>query len=180
MNENMSTGSQPSSGFGQIKTAGIILALIVLVAIIWFVAGNKKKQVSISTPVPTATSTPTASTEPVKVQKTNVPISQTPQGFPADVPIEKGATITQNYNATSDTGLFQATRVFTSSKSAEANFALYSSYFKTSGWAVTITLDTATEKLIAGKKGNQNLKVSISQNTVTKEVSVDITYSSQK
>src|SRR5579862_5803833 len=59
------------------------------------------------------------------VTQTAVDPKTLPQDFPANIPLEKGATVTQNYNAQSISGQYQATRAFESKKSVADNDKLY-------------------------------------------------------
>jgi hypothetical protein len=152
-------------------TLWAVVVLVVVLALVLVIRSSKKPQ--------SGTGNKPASGS-LQVTKTEVPPGTAPQGFPADIPIEAGAKITQNYNATAGNGLFQATRVFDSSKSMDQNFAIYSDYLKSAGWTVVNTLNLSTTKVLAAKKGAANLQITIAQNTVTKVISVSISYSEQK
>jgi len=66
----------------------------------------------------------------------NVPASQLPNDFPSIIPIEKGAVIVSNFNASAPNGQVQATRSFDSAKSVAENLRFYELYILTSrsGW----------------------------------------------
>lgn len=110
------------------------------------------------------------------VTKQDVPVTETPNRFPQDVPIETGAKITQNYNATAADGRYQATRTFETARTLDANFKLYSDYLKANGWKVEANVDTETYKMLLGSNGNAQLQISINENSVTKAKTVDISY----
>lgn len=154
-----------------------LLAVILLAVIAVLAQQNAKKQINRSNPNPAAA---VQSTAPLKVTKTEVPAGQLPEGFLAGIPMEKGAAITQNYNALAETGLFQATRVFVTAKSLDANFTLYLGYLKTNSWKITNTVNLAQTKVLSASKGPENLQITISQNSITKVKTVDISYSVQK
>lgn len=166
------------------KTKIIIsLAVLVILVLAWFAFGHNSKignKAGNNPSTQTSSSTePTSSQTPLNVTKTEVPKNQAPQGFPADIPIEKGATITQNYNATADNGLVQATRTFITKQTLDQNFTIYSNYLKNAGWSITNTLNLSTTKVLSAKKGDANLQITISTNSITKVNTVDISYSSQ-
>jgi len=163
--------------------AKYITALIVVVALVlvlaafmvrYFMGQHRQQPVSqpqVFNPKPG---------QSLPVVKNDVPKNVAPQGFPADIPIESGATITQNYNATAPNGMFQATREFQTKQSLGQNFALYSNYFASSGWKITNSLNLANVKILNAKKGNANLQITIFQNTTTKQNSISISYTSSQ
>lgn len=114
------------------------------------------------------------------VQKTNVDFSKNPEKFPSDIPIEAGARITQNYNATTPQGMFQATKVFETSQSLGANLALYTKYFNDNAWKITATIDDATYKMVSATKDGKTIQVSIDENKVSKVKTVSISYTEGK
>lgn len=110
------------------------------------------------------------------VDKVNVDFSQNPEKFPAKIPVEAGARITQNYNATTPEGIFQATKVFETSQSLSANLALYTKFFNDNGWNISATIDQPTIKMVAGEKDGKSIQVSITENKVSKIRTVSINY----
>ena len=115
-----------------------------------------------------------------KVTKVEVPKSQAPAGFPSDLPIEKGAVLTQNFEADTSVGQHQATRQFESKKTVSENYALYADYFKTSGWTVLAKSPGDTLSTIAAKKGEGSLTVNISKDPAGKKVTVDLSFVTKK
>lgn len=111
-----------------------------------------------------------------KVEKTNVDFSMAPQKFPANVPIESGARITQNYNSTSADGRFQATRAFETKVTLSENLKIYSEFLKSDGWKVDATTDEANYKMVFGAKGKSTLLISIDENKANSMKTVSITY----
>ncbi len=144
----------------------IIIVLAILIALGLFFFLNQRNQQSKQ-----------VESETGKVTKTNVDFDKAPQGFPEGVPIETGAKLTQNYNATTPDGRFQATRVFETSKTLDENLAIYSDYLKKQGWEIGSTLNDPTYKVVSGTKGVQNMQVVIDENKVNKIKTVSITYS---
>ncbi len=111
---------------------------------------------------------------PIK-QKTEVPTDKLPDKFPPTLPVEQGAVISQNYNATANNGQYQATRAFETKQTLAANYTLYTNWLKNNGWKINSNLDGPSYKMVSGSKEKQQLQVSISENTVTKTNSVTLT-----
>ncbi len=118
-----------------------------------------------------------AQQKPAVVEKTNVDFSKNPEKFPTDIPVEAGARITQNYNAVTPQGMFQATKVFETKDSLSSKLALYTKYFNDNGWSITATVDQETFKMVSAQKDGQTIQVSIDQNKVTNIRTVSINYS---
>jgi flagellar basal body-associated protein FliL len=110
------------------------------------------------------------------VPQINVNNSQLPNKFPTDVPLEAKAAVTQNFNATNATGMYQATREFISQKTMGDNFTLYKAALKKVGWTVTqVTTDAArSQDIILATKAGNSLTVRIyldTQNQVRVNIS---------
>lgn len=114
------------------------------------------------------------------VQKTNIDFSKLPAKFPTNIPIETGAKTTQNYNATTPAGLFQATRTFETKQTLAANLTLYTDFLKKDGWKIKGTTDNPTYKMVMGAKGKQSLLITINEMQTTKIKTVSISYSKTK
>lgn len=114
------------------------------------------------------------------VGKTNVDFSKLPERFPTNIPMESGAKLTQNYNATTPTGQFQATRTFETKQTLVANQTLYTDFLKKDGWAIKGTTDNPTYKMVMGVKGKQALLIAINEYQVTKIKTVSISFSETK
>ncbi len=110
---------------------------------------------------------------PIK-EKKEVPVDKLPDKFPAGLPIETGATISQNYNASTKDGRFQATRVFETKATLAENYALYTKWLKDNGWTLGSTVDTDTYKMVSGSKTKQELQISIDENSATKVKTVSM------
>ncbi len=139
--------------------AVIVLVLLIIILVIKSQDRGSTVQTNNSAPV---------------ISKSKVPDSQLPSKFPADLPIEVGAVVIDNYNATTPDGRFQATRSFETSESLAANLKLYTNYLKTEGWTIQATVDKLTYKMVVGKKENQQLQISIDQNASSKTKTVTI------
>jgi len=166
---------------GKAKLIIIILALIALGLIVWAAVRPQSQSTPSTATVPTkVANTPqsTAPGAPLKVSQTNVPVTSLPQDFPSDIPLEAGAVVTQNYNATASNGLFQASRVFTSKNTAASNITLYTNFLNSNGWDIVSTLNNNSIKVVSATKAGANLQVSVvptASNTKTSSVAIDYT-----
>lgn len=77
------------------------------------------------------------------VQKTDLPASQLPSGFPRDLPIEANSSTLQNYEATTTDGRKQSTMVITTKKTLAQAVKVYQEYFVAQGWE---EIDTPAEE----------------------------------
>ncbi len=120
----------------------------------------------------------------VKFAEQNLDSSLVPPAFPTDLPLEQGILLENKVseNQVPNTGTFeinaetQSVRKFLSDKSVEENFALYEEYFAQQGWEVVNRLDEPDIKVLMAKKSGLEklLKVTISKNALTGDVSVEI------
>ena len=165
---------KPSNNEGSIDQNQLFKLLVVVAALLalLFVAyklslNSKKDQVA-------------EESQPAQVEKTNVDFSKVPEKFPTNIPIEPGAKLTQNYNATTPDGQFQATRTFETQEALATNLKLYTEFLTDDGWEIKATTDDPTFKMVLGTKGKQSLQVSIDENKVTKIKTVSISYTESK
>lgn len=98
------------------------------------------------------------------VKKQEVDFSKYPEKFPVDIPMEAGAKITQNYNATTEDGRFQATRVLESNKPLSTSYTIYKAYLKDNDWELLRTTDQANYKMLFASKGIAHLQISLDSN----------------
>lgn len=111
------------------------------------------------------------------IVKTDVSTDRDPDKFPTGIPIEAGANVTQNYNATAKDGRFQATKVFETNRSLAENSALYQDWMTDDGWDIRSTVDQENYKMIFGVKGDyQQLQISIDNNETFNIRTVNISY----
>lgn len=108
-------------------------------------------------------------------QRVEVDKSSLPEKFPFDIPLEKNAVITQNYNATAEDGSFQATRAFLTEKSLAENLAIYKKYFIDNDWKITATVNQTAFKKLTATRGGQTIEVSINDDAASKLNTVSIT-----
>lgn len=116
---------------------------------------------------------------PKELVKKDVEPGKLPDKFPSGIPMEQGATITQNYNATAPDGRFQATRVFETKKTLEENITIYKNYLEEAGYSIDSTLDRPEYKMVFGRKGRISLQVSVNQNVKTGIRTVSIEFAEQ-
>ncbi len=144
------------------KFGVLIVVLLVLLFAAHEMGANKTKN--------------TRSNQSAKVQKTDVDLDKKPESFPENIPLEAGANITQNLNATTPTGQFQATRVFETKKSLTENLTIYNEFLKSAGWTTNSTIDTPNHKVVIASLGKKSFQISIDQNKTTQIKTVSISY----
>jgi len=155
--------------FKQHKTAWKIigvLALVLIILLVWQSTKNKK-----------ATEEMPLVNENIEVQ--NVPTSELPSAIPNNIPLEENALIIENdiITAPDKPGITQYTRKFVSNKSPEENYAIYKDFLNANNWEVVSVTDEDTLKsLIAvSPDKTEQLFITVSENTISGEVTVDLT-----
>lgn len=120
--------------------------------------------------------------EPAKftVTKQDMPQEELPKKFPVEFPLEEGAKVLQNYNATTNDGRRQATRMFETAKSLEENYRLYEDFFQENGWTILTTLDQENLKALAASKDQEQLQVTLNLNPTTNISTVEISLTKGK
>ncbi len=141
----------------------VVLAIVVVLALVFFAGFYYFKLMGPRVP-------------PIRVEKREIDATKLPESFPKDIPIEQGATVTQNYNAISAGGRFQATRVFETTKSLDANIKIYQDYFKANKWTINAFVDQENYKMILATKDNFQIQVSINHNIISGINTVDISF----
>lgn len=159
------------------KKIAITVVIVVALAVIAAMAVKISKRPSSKAP---ASQAGQQGSQPMKVVQTDVPVTKTPDSFPVNIPMEKDAKITQNYNAKAENGLYQATRVFESVKSLDENFKIYSDYINSNGWKLVSSLNQENLKALAAQKDKGNLQVTLNENSQTHIKTVSVTYSEQR
>ncbi len=140
----------------------IIAIAAVLVAVIAGMMAKKKVSTSVKS-------------EEVKVNQKEVDQTKLPDKFPSEIPLEQGAKITQNYNATGSDGRFQATRAFVTAKTLDANYKIYTDFFKNNGWQLETGVNQTEVKVINASKDKLHAQVTLNYNVTTQLKTVDIT-----
>ncbi len=138
------------------KTAWAVIFMAVAAVLIWKFGWGKK---------------PTIPYEPEKSKQENssqqiapmtaVDESKLPDRFPAEIPLEKGAKVTLNYNAVNLADQFQSSREFISKYGEEKNFEFYKSELKKLGWEITQETNESQQKILMAKKGENELNIRI-------------------
>lgn len=141
----------------------VILVVVAILAIIGIALSKSKQNSQEEKPAE------------FKVQQTDVSNDQLPEKFPGDIPLETGAKVTQNYNATTTDGRFQATRTFESKKTLDDNMKIYTDYAKKAGWTLGTAIDQPKLKVVSANKGNMNLVVTINQSSGITTVNITVT-----
>jgi hypothetical protein len=150
----------------------VVIILVVLLGTWWYIHSITPKvaMVHIATQSPSTTlpSTPV-------VTQTTIPVSQVPNGFPSDIPLEQGVQITQNYT-TQTNGQSQAGRVWVTNQTLSQQFDIYQNFFanKKNGWTIESTQNETAQKTIVAKKGDVQILVNINQNAITGVKTVSI------
>jgi len=114
---------------------------------------------------------------PIAVEKEALPADTLPDRFPADIPLEADAGVTQNYIASAPGVPFQATREFTTHRSVAENFSLYQSFFSSGSWAVVHAANASSYATILAANRALNIQASvlIADNAAAGERAVNIT-----
>jgi hypothetical protein len=156
------------------KKTGLIVLLVLLAAAavgayFYFNQNNK--------PAPTnqPEATKPADTKTLDVTTKTVPYDKLPDQFPPDIPLEKGATVTANYNATTPDGRFQATRTFITAKTLDENYKIYQQAFAKNGWKIVSQGGKDPSWFILAQRNNITALTAIQENTVSHEKTVSIT-----
>ena len=153
-----------------IKKSLVLIIMILALAIGLTMIVSMVMQTNMSN-----TANPQDNASQSKVRKADISQDRLPNKFPADMPIEAGAVITQNFNAFAEDGSYQATRAFETSKSLAENMTVFRQYMTKNGWEIKSSVDNPTLKSVVGAKGSQRLSVSASDNPATKVKTVTIT-----
>lgn len=146
----------------------LIVAAVVFVGLGVFAVSQKGDQVSPSPTDQTATATTTP-------QKTDFGTSMPPD-FPTDIPIESGVQMEQSYSINSS-GQKQLTIVFLSDKTVKENYSLYADFLKKQNWNISNTYESLKVSSLYGTKGNNDMNVTISENTSTTSIKSQVSIS---
>jgi hypothetical protein len=112
----------------------------------------------------------------VKTQE--VSPAELPSLFPEGFPLENGATVLQNYEATTPDGRQQATRAFVSNRTLEANAQTYRDYLEVDHWVVQAEKNDATYRAIMAEK--EGVSVQVVMTEASGERVVQITFMSAR
>ncbi len=134
---------------------GIVVVVVVILGVLMLTGSLKRNSLQTGSPSPTPKQTIVINT---------VPLSQLPSGLPAGLPLEAGATITQNYTTTNPNGLPLAVREFISKKTLAENLTIYKTSLTDAGWTISNVVNDPTIKIIEAKKGAVSVRILIHTN----------------
>lgn len=120
----------------------------------------------------------------IKTNTQELDPTRIPPAFPSDLPLEQGVLLENQIseNQVPNTNTFkveqetQSTRKYISQKSLEENYEIFGNYLSQNNWKVVYKLDEKNVKAYMAKKEGVEgmLKVSISKNTLTQDVMVEL------
>lgn len=143
----------------------LLLLLVMLIAFILIGASQYRQIIdeqSQSQAVPQTTTPPEPVPDFQRVDfGTNVP-----EDFPTDIPIETGSNVEQSYGL-SYVGQKQLTIVFLSTKTVAENYTLYTDFLKEPDWIVSNKYESPTLSSLYGTKENNDINITISEDTET-------------
>lgn len=149
----------------------VLLVLVLILALLWQYKENE--QLSVNEPV---------KNENIEVQ--NVSANELPAAIPENIPMEEDAVILENdiITASEKPGVTQYTRKFVSNKSLEENYAIYKDFIDFNNWEVVSSVEEETLMLLIAVNPDktEQLFVTVSKNTINKEVTVDLTVVTQE
>ncbi|TSA45498.1 hypothetical protein D4R52_02335 [bacterium] len=111
-----------------------------------------------------------------EVKRTDLAKDAVPAGFPAEIPIEQGAKIVTNFQATNTEGKLQGTRVFESQKTVAQNYKIYTDFAANYAWKVMGKSESENLSSLLLAKDTAQLTINISKNTITGVVTVELNY----
>jgi hypothetical protein len=150
----------------EIETFVLIAIILIATAGFGIYFFQKNKKVTSAPPTQNIEQPAVKEIQPQKSpapQKTNFGTS-VPTDFPTDIPIEKGAKFQQSYSLNYDSQK-QLSIVFLSAKTVKENYSLYSDFLKKQNWNVLNTHDDPAVSSLYGTKENNDINVTISNNT---------------
>ncbi len=119
----------------------------------------------------------------VKTTTTEIDQSELPKGLPSDLPLEEGIVMSnvelQNsfYDSSSNqVSETQSIRRYVSQKTISQNQTIFEKYLTDNDWQIVYILDEENLKMFLAKKADFEglLKIQITENTITGDVSVEI------
>ena len=149
------------------KKVGFLLVLILVIALIFW---RYMEKTDTSEQIPEIN-------ENIKVTK--VPTGELPQAIPANIPLEENALIIENdiITAPEKPGITQYTKKFISNRSPDENYESYKEFIVANNWEVVSVTDEDTLKSLIAVSPNktEQLFITVSENTINKQVTVDLT-----
>lgn len=136
----------------QNKKVLLIIGVLAVVALVLLVYNQNRQNTKQQ---PGQNSPPPALPPKVSVSQNSVDVSKLPEGFPSDLPLEKGSATLGNYTGSGEDGRVQGTRKFESKRSLAENEKIYREYFTSAGWEVKLTLNSLNQKVLELKRGEK-------------------------
>jgi hypothetical protein len=144
--------------------AGILAVALILLAAFYFF--YKKSRFGSNVP----------EVQTFAVTKQDLPDSQIPSGFPADLPLEADTQVTQNYEATTTDGRKQSKRIFSTTKTLAQAMQIYTNFFTRLDWVEIPTPNSEPGSLVSLlRKGDDVLNISVKTDSKTNLKTVELT-----
>lgn len=155
------------------KAPNIIIGLVIIAALVFGIVYYSFRSVPKK---------PTVQKPVNKLE--NVKTTALPKGMPSDLPLESGAKILNNFNATAPNGQVQGTRTYLSAKAMQTNYDIYRTYLTSHKWTiVTEVKDPQHPDIVSvfARNTKGTISVSVQKNNVTATGStVSVTFVSAK
>lgn len=144
------------------KTAKLIL-IVLAVAVVGFSAWAWRLNKQNTSPTNQSTSqTPKAEYKPqLQGTQTELAKTETPNGMPVDLPVDKNAEIIRVYNNVTLGGRSQGTKVYKTPLTYTELEKNYRQYFTSNGWTVDPTFKTAATWGISAHNDQGEINVSL-------------------
>lgn len=148
------------------RTTLIVASILIVAGLGVFIVKQKSVQTAKDQTV-------AISPEPQRTDfRTNMPTD-----FPIDIPVERGVKVEQSYSL-NYVGQKQLTFVFQSTKTVKENYSLYSDFLKKQNWIVSNKYESSKVSSLYGTKENNDINVTISENTafapIKSQVSISV------
>lgn len=148
----------------------VIISLVLILVALVMISKTRKAPISPKNESGSATSSP------FTPSITIVPTSTVPSALPANLPLEAGAKVLQNFEGSvKDSNQTQSTRVYVSSKTVDQNFTIYKKYLQDNNWMITSTVDQPNVKNFDASKGTSRMTVTIAKDSAG-QVTVNVSY----
>jgi hypothetical protein len=108
------------------------------------------------------------------VEKTELSESELPSGFPENLPEENGVEVLENYEAVTEDGRTQSTRVMTTERTSAQAAKVYSDFFAKLGWNEISNEDNG-DVVILMKNGDNTLLIEAREGADQSTVSLTLT-----
>ena len=166
-----------------IRNKKIVIGAVIIIAAAGFLTFLlARSQEAVKPTIPNMTEGETefnSATQTPNIVKEEVDTKNLPEALPSDLPLEAEAEVKENSVVSSPDkpGVTQYTRKYTSQKSLDENYEIYKDYLQKNGWNILTSIEEdGLRSLIAANADNsKQMFVTISENSLTGEVTVDVT-----